>query len=104
MTLESFGGKLTEFALAKKLDSLALKACVDTKATAAIVEANMADGIAAGVNSTPSMFINGRPFTGAVKWEQLQQLIQFELDYQKVAKNAGDNCGCELKLPSLTGK
>ena len=104
ITLETFGAKLGEFALSKKLDSLALKACVDSKATAEIVENNMADGRDVGITSTPSIFINGRPFSGSVPWEQLQQLIQFEIDYQKVAKNAGDNCGCELKLPSLTGK
>ena len=104
LTLENFSAKLTQFATTKKLDSLALKACLDSKATAEIVEKNQADGKAVGVASTPTIFLNGRSLPGSIPWEQLQQLIQFELDYQKVAKNAADDCGCDVKLPSLLGK
>ncbi|MFN9457732.1 MAG: hypothetical protein ACK6D7_10205, partial [Acidobacteriota bacterium] len=43
---------------------------------------------------------NGRRLSGSVSWEQLKQIIEFEIEYQKTAKNAGENCGCELKLPS----
>jgi hypothetical protein len=36
---------------------------------------------------------------GSHKWEQLKQIIDYEIDYQKVAKNAGDDCGCEISVP-----
>ena len=104
LTLDNFGGKLTEFATSKKLDSLALKACLESKVTAEIVEKNQAEGKDIGISSTPTIVLNGRPLPGSIPWDKLQELIQFELDYQKVAKNAGDDCGCEVKLPSLLGK
>ena len=104
LNLENFGAQLTTFATSKNLDSLALKSCVDSKATLEIVEKNQADGREVGVSATPTIYMNGRPLPGNVPWEQLQQLIQFELDYQKVAKNAGDDCGCDVKLPTLLGK
>ena len=104
LTVENFSAQLTTFATSKNLDSLALKSCVDSKATADIVEKNQADGREVGVSATPTIYMNGRPLPGNVPWEQLQQLIQFELDYQKVARNASDECGCDVKLPSLLGK
>jgi hypothetical protein len=30
----------------------------------------------------------------------LRQVIDYEIEYQKTAKNAGEDCGCELKLPA----
>jgi hypothetical protein len=27
-------------------------------------------------------------------------IIDQEIEYQKTAKNAGEDCGCELKLPA----
>ncbi len=104
LTVENFSAQLTTFATSKSLDSLALKTCVDSKATLEIVEKNQADGREVGVSATPTIYMNGRPLPGNVPWEQLQQLIKFELDYQKVAKNAGDDCGCDVKLPTLLGK
>jgi hypothetical protein len=28
----------------------------------------------------------------------LKSIIDYEIEYQKTAKDAGDDCGCELKL------
>jgi hypothetical protein len=28
----------------------------------------------------------------------MKRVIDFELEYQKTAKNAGEDCGCETKL------
>jgi hypothetical protein len=38
---------------------------------------------------------------GRLDWPNLRQIIDFEIEYQKTAKNAGEDCGCEVKLPSL---
>jgi hypothetical protein len=64
------------------------------------VTKNFAEGRALEINSTPTIFVNGRRLAGSVSWDQLKQIIEYEIEYQKTAKNAGENCGCELKLPS----
>ena len=33
-------------------------------------------------------------------WPNLRAIIDFEIEYQKTAKNAGEDCGCEVTLPS----
>jgi hypothetical protein len=35
-----------------------------------------------------------------VAWPDLRMIIDYEIEYQKTAKNAGEDCGCELKLPA----
>ena len=32
--------------------------------------------------------------------ERLKQIVDNEIEYQKVANNAGDDCGCEVTLPT----
>jgi hypothetical protein len=50
--------------------------------------------------STPTLFVNGRRLPSQVGWPDLRTIIDQEIEYQKTAKNAGEDCGCELKLPS----
>jgi predicted DsbA family dithiol-disulfide isomerase len=71
---------------------------MDTNATAKEVEANAADGRALGVDATPTMFINGRKIPGGVEWKNLKRIIDNEIEYQKTAKDAGEDCGCDTKL------
>jgi protein-disulfide isomerase len=99
-TLENLRAKLEGFAVENKLDVPDFLKCFDTKATEAEVTKNFAEGRALEINSTPTVFVNGRRLAGSVSWDQLKQIIEFEIEYQKTAKNAGENCGCELKLPS----
>ncbi len=99
-TLENLRSRLEGFGVDQKLDVPALLQCFDAKATEAEVTRNFAEGRALEINSTPTIFVNGRRLAGSVSWEQLKQIIEFEIEYQKTAKNAGENCGCELKLPS----
>ena len=40
---------------------------------------------------------------GSVQWPDLKRVIDYEIEYQKTAKNAGEDCGCEVKLPSPGG-
>jgi protein-disulfide isomerase len=82
----------------KEIDGLQLGRCIDTKATAAEVEKNMAEAKALAVNSTPTLFINGRRIAEKLDWPTLRAIIDNEIEYQKTAKNAGEDCGCELKL------
>ena len=36
-------------------------------------------------------------------WPTLKAMIDNELEYQKTAKNAGEDCGCDLSLPVAPG-
>jgi protein-disulfide isomerase len=103
ITPQNFRSNLIEFARNRGLDAEAIGGCLDSKATEGEVDRNIAEARELGVNSTPTMFINGRPIASAVPWENLKAIIDFELKYQSVHKNAGEDCGCEVKLPSLTG-
>jgi len=41
---------------------------------------------------------NGRRISQTIDWPNLKNIIDTEIEYQKTAKNAGDDCGCEVKL------
>jgi protein-disulfide isomerase len=90
----------------KDIDVLQLGQCMDTKATEAEVDKNVAEGRALGINATPTMFVNGRRIAQVIDWTNLRSIIDYEIEYQKTAKNAGEDCGCELKLdtPGLPQK
>src|ERR1039457_2841546 len=90
----------------KDIDVLQLGQCMDTKATEAEVDKNVAEGRALGIGSTPTMFVNGRRIAQVIDWTNLRSIIDYEIEYQKTAKNAGEDCGCELKLdtPGLPQK
>ena len=92
--------KVLEFAKGKDLDALQLTRCMDNKETEAEVNKAQAIGKDVGVGATPTLFINGRPIVGAHDWPTLRSIIDYEIDYQKTAHNAGEDCGCEVALPA----
>lgn len=100
ITADNFKSKVMEFAKTKEndIDTLQLSRCMETRATEAEVNKNMAEGKALQVYQTPTMFLNGRRLTGQMEWPNLRQIIESEIEYQKTAKNAGEDCGCEVKL------
>ncbi len=100
ITPENLKAKILEFAASKKLDTLQLGRCMETRATEADINRTTAEARALGVNSLPTLFINGRRIAAQIAWPNLRQIIDFEIEYQKTAKNAGEDCGCEVKLPS----
>jgi protein-disulfide isomerase len=103
INVDNFKAKAMEWAKSQKtLDVLQLGACMDTKATAAEVDKTVAEGRALEVGGTPTLFVNGRRIPNVVDWPTLRAIIDFEIEYQKTAKNAGEDCGCDLKL-SLPG-
>jgi protein-disulfide isomerase len=82
----------------KDVDTLQLGACMDSKATEKEVDAELAKGKTMEIGSTPTLFVNGRRIANAIDWNNLKGAIDNEIEYQKVARNAGEDCGCELKL------
>jgi protein-disulfide isomerase len=102
ITKENLREKVLEFAKGKEIDALQLGRCIDTRATEVEVDKSIGEARELRVNSTPTLFVNGRKLPAAVAWPDLRQIIDKEIEYQKTAKNAGEDCGCEVKLPSPT--
>jgi len=99
ITAENLKDKVMEWAKVKTaVDSPKLAACMDSRATEAEVNQSQAEGRALGVDQTPMLFVNGRRIPGQVDWPALKNIIDYEIEYQKTAKNAGEDCGCDLKL------
>ena len=70
---------LKQAALTLGLDAAAFNQCLDSGKHAATVMAGMAHGERLGVNSTPTLYINGRPLIGAQPFEAFKQVIDEEL-------------------------
>jgi protein-disulfide isomerase len=100
VTADNFRQKLSEFVAGKEIDGIQLARCLDERATEAEVDRGIAEGKALNVRATPTLFINGRRLEGQIPWPSLREIIDYEIEYQKTAKNAGEDCGCEVKLPS----
>jgi len=99
VTPENLKAKVLEYVKGKQIDALQLANCMESKATQAEIDKSVAEAKALGVGGTPTVFVNGRMLTGAsAQWSALRQVIDYEIEYQKTAKNAGEDCGCELKL------
>ena len=99
ITAPNLKDKVMEWAKGEKdIDVLQLGRCMDTKATEAEVDKNVAEGRALDINATPALFVNGRRIAQVIDWTNLRGIIDYEIEYQKTAKNAGEDCGCELKL------
>jgi protein-disulfide isomerase len=106
ITPDNFKAKAMEFAKTKDkdVDSAQLTACIDSRATEAEVEKSRALGRSLAINQTPTIFINGRRLAGATAWSDLKYIIDYEIGYQKIARNAGEDCGCDVRLPSFAGE
>ncbi|HXK06764.1 MAG TPA: thioredoxin domain-containing protein [Verrucomicrobiae bacterium] len=83
----------------KGLDVAKLSACMEKKTSEGEVDAEMKEARDLEISGTPTMFINGRRIPQSIDWPNLKNIIDTEIEYQKVAKNAGDDCGCEVQLP-----
>ena len=107
ITPENLRDKVMEWAKGQKdIDSLQLGRCIDDKATEKEVEASAEEAVALQVDGTPTLFINGRRLPAGPDWNTLKRVIDNEIKYQETAKDAGEDCGCEIKLdaPGLPSK
>jgi protein-disulfide isomerase len=85
---ENLWEKLLGFASTAGLDADAFKACMSSPEAKQAVEANHADGEALNVNSTPTLFVNGRMLPSADK-ALLEQYIKYELLARPLVKTTG---------------
>jgi protein-disulfide isomerase len=99
ITPENFKEKVMDWAkTAKDIDASKLGACIDTKATEDVIDKNIAEAKALEVTGTPTLFVNGRRIPYVIDWPSLRGFIDYEIEYQKTAKNAGEDCGCNMTL------
>jgi protein-disulfide isomerase len=79
---ENVWDKLLQFAKDAGLNADTFKACLSSADTQKAIDASRDEGVALGVNSTPTVYINGRPIVGG-DVATLSQYIDFELAQQK---------------------
>jgi protein-disulfide isomerase len=80
ITLENFDTKLQGFSAGHNIDVAKLATCLADKSAQAEVDNSMAIGHHLSVSATPTLFINGRKLEGALEWDTLSQLLQFEIE------------------------
>lgn len=69
----------TQFAKNLKLDLVAFASCQKDPAQKAAIEADFAEGVQAGVNGTPMIYINGEKFEDSISFEALKKQIDKKL-------------------------
>jgi len=81
--------RLKEIARELKLDGASFDKCVDSGEKAAVIKAHMDEAQALGLQGTPSFFINGRFFSGALSYEKLREILEEELSvFEKEKRTA----------------
>ena len=104
ITPENLKTQVMDFAKSDAgLDGMQFGRCLDSQATAAEVNESIAQGHELNIHGTPTTFVNGRRLTDSFPWQNMEQLINQELAYQKTAKDAGEKC-CEIQIPSALNK
>lgn len=81
ITADSAWDQLSQYAvsaLGTTGSAEALHSCMTAPQTKAAVDADVAEGKALGVDSTPTFFINGRPFIGGDR-QTFEQIIRFDI-------------------------
>lgn len=74
ITLETVRAKAFDFAKADAVPADAFKKCLDSPEGKAAVEAQRAEGDAAGVTGTPALFVNGRRVRG-YGWPEVKAVL-----------------------------
>ena len=79
--------KVVDFAVRAGLDKEAFKVCLALPDAKAAIQADVDEGKAVQISSTPTVFVNGRPVIGGDE-NTLEQYIQFELGPGEAKKPA----------------
>jgi protein-disulfide isomerase len=78
ITADNAWDQITAAAVGAGATADALHSCMTAPETKTAVDADLAEGKSLGVESTPTFFINGRPFIGGDR-QSLEQIIRFDL-------------------------
>lgn len=93
---DNFRPRALEWAKASGADAAAFEACLDSPGPAAEVASSVAEARALRIQSTPTLFVNGRALSGNLPWPQLKAILDLELEF---ARKAEADC-CTLTVPS----
>jgi protein-disulfide isomerase len=80
ITAENFRQKLSEFAKANGVDPAQAAAALDDAKYAALVDADVQDGVARGIQRTPTVLVNGEPFIETFTYEEIAKAIRVAMD------------------------
>jgi protein-disulfide isomerase len=103
MKPENLKEKVGQWAGANGVDMIQFSRCVGQRETEPEIEASIAEARSLRVDSTPTLFVNGRKVPGSLSFAQLKAIIEFELEYFKTVGKGSEKC-CELTLPTPAGK
>jgi protein-disulfide isomerase len=73
---------ILEWAKELGLDPVRFKADLDSKATQAAIQRDMDDGLRAGVQGTPTVFVNGKKYQGSLDFNAFRTVVESELKRQ----------------------
>jgi protein-disulfide isomerase len=71
--------KILEWGQELGLDSARFKAGMEAATTHAVIQRDMDDGLRAGVQGTPTVFVNGKKYQGSLDFEAFRPVIEAEL-------------------------
>jgi protein-disulfide isomerase len=72
--------ELKKFAQELELNLEQFTTCLDSGKSAAGIDTDMQAGQQAGVNATPTFFVNGSPLSGAASYERFKELVDAALE------------------------
>lgn len=104
ITAANFPAKFQAWAQGAGLDGLRLQQCQQSPEADAAVMASFQKALGMGLNSTPTLFVNGRQVAGKLEWAALKQIVDAELDFQMkqaTRKQASKDACCSVTLPGL---
>jgi protein-disulfide isomerase len=78
--------ELKKFAQELELNMEQFTSCLDSSKYAAGIDADMQAGQQAGVNATPTFFVNGYPLSGAASYERFKELVDAALEQAQSAQ------------------
>jgi protein-disulfide isomerase len=85
ISAENAWAKMADYAAQSGLNAEAFRSCMASPEAGAAVDASHANGQKLDVNSTPTVFVNGRRIVGADP-RLLEQYIRYEVGQQKAGK------------------
>jgi protein-disulfide isomerase len=77
---------LKKFAQDLELKMEQFTSCLDSNKAAAGIDADIQAGQQAGVNATPTFFVNGYPLSGAAAYERFKELVDAALEQAQSAQ------------------
>jgi len=96
--------KTLAFAKEQKLDEAKIASCLDSHSTSAEIDKSIELARSLHVQQTPTFFVNGRLESGAIPWDKLSGLIDFELNRPKEFSPASAEKCCEVVIPKVGQK